>query len=59
MPDSDKTFGGHMHKKTADDTMIADGNPVGIFPKVVDNGLCVIKGFLTVRNPVLLKTDIQ
>ena len=39
----------------ADNAMVADGNPVSIFPKVVDNGLCTIKGFLAMRNPVLLE----
>ena len=42
-----------------DDTMIANGNSVGIFPKVVDYRLCTVKGFLAVRNPVLLITDVQ
>lgn len=41
------------------DTMVTDGNSVGIFPKVVDNGLCTVKGFLTVRNPVFFITNIQ
>ena len=36
----------------ADNPVVADGNPVGVFPKVVNNGLCTVKGFLTVRNPV-------
>ena len=43
----------------ANDTMVTDGNSVGIFPKVVDNGLCTVKGFLTVRNPVFFITNIQ
>ena len=43
----------------ANDTMVTDGNPVSIFPKVVDNGLCTVKGFLAVRNPVFFITDIQ
>ena len=42
-----------------DNAVVADGNPVGIFPKVVDNGLCTIKGFLAVGNPVLVITKIQ
>ena len=41
------------------DTMIADGNPVGVFSQVVDNGLCTVKGFLTMRNPVFLITDVH
>ena len=89
MPDSDKAFGRHMHKKPADkfnagdgkrfplaffpvilhieghsilvhtnDTMIADGNPVGIFPKVINNRLRTIKGFLAVGNPILFIASI-
>ena len=42
-----------------DDTMITDGNSVGIFTKVVNDRLCTVKGFLAVRNPVLLITDVQ
>ena len=42
----------------ADDTMVADGNPVGVFSKVVNNGLCTIKGFLTVGNPILFIASI-
>ena len=42
-----------------DDTMIADGNSVGVFSKVVNNGLCTIKGFLAMGNPVFAIADIQ
>ena len=42
----------------SDNTMVADGNPVCIFPKVVDNGLCTVKGFLAMRNPVLFIASI-
>ena len=42
-----------------DDAMIADGNPVGVFPKVVNNGLCTVKGFLAVGNPVLVIANVQ
>ena len=87
MPDSDKAFWRHMHKKTADkfnarngmflppafftvilyiegnsilihadDTVVTDSNPVSVFPEVVDNRLCSIKGFLAVGNPVLVIT---
>ena len=40
------------------DTMVADGNPVGVFSEIVNNGLCTIKGFLTVGNPILFITSI-
>ena len=42
-----------------DDTMIADGNSVGVFSKVVNYGLCTIKGFLAMGNPVFAIADIQ
>ena len=89
MPDSDKAFRRHMHKKPAnkfntgngkflpfaffsvvfdivsngifihaDDTMVADGNTVGVFPKVVNNGLCTVEGFLAVGNPILFIASI-
>ena len=90
MPDSDKAFWRHMHKKPAyklnagdgklfplalftvvfhvesncilihaDNTVVADGNPMGVFPKVVNNGLSSIKGFLAVGNPFLVITKVQ
>ena len=34
-------------------TVVADGNPVGVFPKVVNNGLCSVVGLLAVGNPIL------
>ena len=37
----------------ADDTVVADGNPVGVFSKVVNNGLCTVEGFFAMRNPGL------
>ena len=37
----------------ADNTVVADGNPVGVFPKVVNNGLCSVEGLLAVGNPIL------
>ena len=43
----------------ADNTMIADGNPVGVFPKVVNNGLCTVEGFLAVWNPVFVIANVQ
>ena len=32
--------------------MIADGNSVGVFAEVINDGLCTVKGFLTVWNPI-------
>ena len=43
----------------ADDAMVTNGYPVGVFPKVVNNRLRTIKGFLAMGNPVLVKTKIQ
>ena len=37
----------------ADNTVVANDNPVGVFSKVVNNGLCSVEGFLAVGNPVL------
>lgn len=42
----------------ADDTMVADGNPVGVFSKVVNNGLCTVEGFFAMRNPVFVITKV-
>ena len=36
-----------------DNTVVAEGNPMGVFSKVVNNGLCSVEGFLAVGNPVL------
>ena len=41
-----------------DNAMVADGNPVSVFPQVVNNGLCTIKGFLAMGNPVFLVTTV-
>ena len=41
-----------------DNTVVTDGNPVGVFPKVVNNGLSTIKGFLAVGNPVFAITKV-
>ena len=43
----------------ADNTVVADGNSMGVFPKVVNNGLSTIKGFLAVGNPFLVITNVQ
>ena len=39
--------------------MIADGNSVGVFAEVINDGLCTVKGFLTVWKPVFFIADIQ
>ena len=33
----------------ADNAVIADGNPMGIFSKVINHRLCTVKSFLTIR----------
>ena len=43
----------------ADDTVVADGNPVCVFSKVVNNGLRTVEGFLAVGNPVLVITKVE
>ena len=43
----------------ADNTVVADGNPVGVFSEIVNNGLSAIKGFLAVWNPLLFITNVQ
>ena len=50
---------GHSILVHTNDTMIADGNSVGVFSKVVNYGLCTIKGFLAMGNPVFAIADIQ
>lgn len=42
----------------ANDAVVADGNPMSIFSKIVDNGLGTVKGFLAVGNPVFFITDV-
>ena len=42
----------------ADDTVVANGNPVGVFSKVVNNGLCTVEGFFAMRNPVFVITKV-
>ena len=37
----------------ADNTVVADGDPMGVFSKVVNNGLSAIEGLLAVGNPIL------
>ena len=41
-----------------DNSMVTDGNPVGVFPEVVNNGLGTIKGLLAVGNPFLVITNV-
>ena len=43
----------------ADDTVIADGNPMCIFSKIVNYRLCTIKGFFTMRNPFFVVTGVE
>ena len=40
-------------------TVVADRDPVGILPKIFDNGLCAIKRFLAVRDPLFFITGVQ
>ena len=41
------------------DTIVADGDPVGIFSQIFDHGLCAIKRLLTVRNPFFSVTGVN
>ena len=41
------------------DTVIADGNPMRAFPKVLDDRLRTMERFLTVRNPFFCIAGIQ
>ena len=43
----------------ADEAVIADGNPVCIFSKIVNYRLCAIKRFLAMRYPFFFITGIQ
>ena len=43
----------------ADNTVVADGDPMGVFSKVVNNGLSAIEGLLAVGNPILFITNVQ
>ena len=40
-------------------SVVADRNPVGILPEIFDNGLCAIKWFLAVRDPLFFITGVQ
>lgn len=43
----------------ADDAVIADGNPMGVFFQIINHRLCVVKSFLTIRNPLRRVTGIK
>lgn len=40
-------------------TVVADGNPMGVLAEILNHGLCAIKWFLAVRNPFFTVTRIQ
>ena len=50
---------GNCAVRHAFNTIVADRDPVGILPKIFDNGLCTIKRFLAVRNPFFAVTRVQ
>ena len=39
--------------------MVADSDAVGVLTKVINDRLCSVEGFLTVRNPVFFITNIE
>ena len=43
----------------ANNTVIADSNSMCIFSEIVNDRLCAIEGFLTMRDPVFFITGIQ
>lgn len=43
----------------ADDTVITDCNPVGIFSKIINHRLCSVESFLAIRAPFLIITGIN
>lgn len=43
----------------ADDAVITDGNPMGILSKVVNHRPCVVKSFLTIRNPFCIIAGVN
>ena len=43
----------------ADNTVVANDNPMGVFSKVVNNGLCSVEGLLAVGNPVLVIANVH
>lgn len=42
-----------------DDPVVADGNPMGILPKVIDHGLGTIECFLAVWRPLCIVTTVD
>ena len=40
-------------------TVVADCDPMGILPKIFDNGLRAIERFLAVRDPLFFITGVQ
>ena len=50
---------GNSAVRHAFNTVVADRDPVGILPKIFDNGLCAIKRFLAVRDPFFAVTGVQ
>ena len=50
---------GNSAVRHAFNTVVADRDPVGILPKIFDNGLSAIKRFLAVRDPLFFITGVQ
>ena len=50
---------GNRIVRHAFDAIVADCDPMGIFPKILYNGFRTIKRFLAVRNPFLAIAGIQ
>ena len=50
---------GNRAVRHAFNTVVADCDPMGIFPEIFDNGLRTIKRFLAVRNPFFAVTGVQ
>ena len=39
--------------------MVADSDAVGVLTKVINDRLCSVEGFLTVRNPVFFIASVE
>ena len=50
---------GNSAVRHAFNAVVTDCDPVGILPKIFDNGLCAIKRFLAVRDPLFFITGVQ
>ena len=50
---------GNSAVRHAFNTVVADRDPVGILPKIFDNGLRAIERFLAVRDPLFFITGVQ